>query len=267
MAHFYHLPMEIRQMIYRECLVVGEIYPYSLSDALQPDTETPQDKTGCELPSVALLQVSKTIREEAEPMLYQKNVLRLGSAHVAEKFFERSLNTPERRMWLKSVRTRLDSRDITKADRQKVLEKQLSLLQTRMLFPEKDKSTTSIERILHNDYTNCLADTIWPRKLSPLLEDCKLETLSVNFSDARCSGRCCPMNARALLAFRKGFANGAPKELVLLGLRNKEVKESSKQIKVWTNWRVAKCDRQNVLDIFPKEDENESPRYGRGYSY
>ena len=98
MARFYHLPLEILRMIYREYLVVGEIYPYSLSDAPQPDTETPQDKTGYELPSIALLQVSKIIREEAEPMLYQKNILRLGSAIVTGKFFERSLNTPERRM-------------------------------------------------------------------------------------------------------------------------------------------------------------------------
>ena len=267
MARFYHLPLEIRRMIYRECLAVGEIYPYSLSDALQPDTETPQDKTGCELPSVALLQVSKTIREEAEPILYQKNVLRLGSAEVTEKFFERSLNTPERRMWLKSVRMRLDFKDITKADRQIVLERQLFLLQTRMLFPEKNRSTIAIERILHNEYTNCLADSMWPRKLSPLLEDCRLEKLSVDFSQARCPGSCCPMNARAVLAFRKGFANGAPKELLLIGLKKEESKESRKQIKVWTNWHIAKCDMQNVLDIFPKEDENERPVYSRVYSY
>ena len=251
-------------MIYRECLVVGEIYPYSLSDALQPDTETARDKTGCELPCVALLQVSKTIREEAEPMLYQKNVLILGSADVAGKFFERSLYTPERRMWLKEVCMRLDFRDITKADRQSVLEKQLSLLQTRMLFPEKERSTIAIESILHDAYTNCLAYTVWPRKLSPLLEDCKLEKLLVNFSDARCPAGCCPKVARAAQAFRKGFANGAPKELVLLGLGDKAVKETRKQIKVWTNWRVARCERQNVLDIFPKEDDND---YARVYSY
>ena len=256
MACFYHLPLEIRRMIYRECLVVGEIYPYSLSDALQPDTETPQDKTESELPSVALLQVSKTIREEAEPMLYQKNVLRLGSAEVAGKFFERSLNTPERRMWLKEVRTRLDFRDITKADRQSVLEKQLPLLQTRMLFPEKGRSTITIESTLHDAYTNCLAYNIWPRKLSPLLEDCKLEKFLVNFSSARCSEECCPNITRAVLAFRKGFAYGAPKELVLLGLGDKEVKES-KQIEFWTNWRVARRDGQNVLDIFPKKDDDE----------
>ena len=264
MAHFYHFPLEIRQMIYQECLVVGEIYPYSLSDAQQPDTETAQDKTGCELPSVALLQVSKTIRKEAEPILYQKNVLRLGSADVAGKFFERGLNTPDRRMWLKEVRTRLDFRDIKKADRQRVLEKQLSLLQTRMLFPENERSTIAIESILHDEYTNRLADTIWPRKLSPLLEDCQLEDLWVNFSESRCPGRCCPMKARAVLAFRKGFAHGAPKELHLLGLKNEEIKESRKQIKAWTNWRIARCDMQNVLDIFPKEDDTQ---YVPVYSY
>ncbi|KAM0801882.1 hypothetical protein BDR22DRAFT_845550 [Usnea florida] len=261
MARFYDLPLEIRRMIYRECLVVGEIYPYSLSDALQPYTETPQDKTGCEVPSVAILQVSKTIREEAEPMLYQKNVLRLGSAEVAGKFFERSLNTPERRMWLKSVRTGLDSRDITKADRQSVLENQMPLLHSLMLFPEKGSLATTIEGILHDEYTNCLVDTIWPRKLSPLLNDCKLEKLSVNLSQATCPGKCCPRKGRALLAFRKGFAYGVPKELPLVGLKDKYMEPARGQIKVWTNWPVADCNIQNVFDIFLKEDEKESRRY------
>ena len=247
--------------------MVGEIYPYSLSDALQPDTETPQDKTGCELPSVGLLQVSKAIRKEAEPMLYQKNVLRLGSRKVTKRFFKRCLSTPERRIWLKSVRICLDSEDINTADRQSVLEKQWFLLQTRMLFPEINGSAIAIERILHNEYANCLADKLWPRKLSPLLEDCKLEKLLVDFSYARCPGRCCPMNARAVLAFRKGFAYGAPKELLLTGMKKEEIKESRKQIKVWTNWRVTNCDMQNVLDIFPKEDEGESGVYAGFHTY
>ena len=40
-------------VIYEECLVVGTIYPYSLSDA----DETAQEAIGCDLPTVALLQV------------------------------------------------------------------------------------------------------------------------------------------------------------------------------------------------------------------
>lgn len=39
--------------------MIDEIYPYSLNDARQPDTGTAQEKTGCELPTVALLQVSR----------------------------------------------------------------------------------------------------------------------------------------------------------------------------------------------------------------
>ena len=31
MVHFYDLPLEIRQMIYKECLVVGIVFPYSVT--------------------------------------------------------------------------------------------------------------------------------------------------------------------------------------------------------------------------------------------
>ena len=76
MFNFHALPIEIRLMIYEECLVVGTIYPYSLSDT----DETAQESIGCDLPAVALLQVLKTIRSEAEPVLYHRNDVQLGSA-------------------------------------------------------------------------------------------------------------------------------------------------------------------------------------------
>lgn len=243
-------------MIYEECFVVGEIYPYSLSDAHQPDTETARDKTGCELPTVALLQVSKTIRCEAEPMLYQRNVFRLGSATVTEKFFDRCLKTSERRAWLKSVCMSLTYEDISQTNREAVLAMQLDLARFRLLFPEKTGYPDSFERKLHDEYKKFLNEITWPRKTSPILDNCKLEKLSVDFHWTTCPGKCCNMRARALLAFRKGFAMGMPKELQMMGLTKEETNESKKLIRKWTSWRVAKCDMLNVFDIFPKESEN-----------
>lgn len=258
MPHFYSLPLELRQMIYRECLVVGEIYPYSISDAHQPDTETARDKTGCDLPAVALVQVSVTIRCEAEPMLYQCNVIRLGSATATGKFFERCLKTPERRMWLKSICLSLDFQDITPTDRAAVLATQLDLERDSLLFPEKTRSYTSLslESKLHAEYRKFLAEIVWPRKVSPIIEYCKLEKLSIDFSETTCQARCCKLRAPASLAFRKGFAKGMPKEIQLIGpVKKKTEEELRKLIKKWTSWRVAKCDMLNALDVFPEESE------------
>lgn len=69
MVHFYGFPREIRLTIYKECLVVGEIYPYSLKDPYPGNTTIARDNPRCDLPAVALLEVSKTIRKEAEPSL------------------------------------------------------------------------------------------------------------------------------------------------------------------------------------------------------
>ncbi|KAL8904776.1 MAG: hypothetical protein Q9207_003040 [Kuettlingeria erythrocarpa] len=65
------LPPEIRLMIYDYCLVVGgRITPYPSKADRAVQATTPRNET----PAVALLQVSRQIREEARPSLYGKNV-------------------------------------------------------------------------------------------------------------------------------------------------------------------------------------------------
>ena len=76
MASFLNLPAEIRNMIYRYCLVQNqtlipykEHYPLSKADlAFRKD-----------LPTVALLQVCKKIETEAAAVLYGQNVWRITS--------------------------------------------------------------------------------------------------------------------------------------------------------------------------------------------
>lgn len=241
-------------MIYHECLVVGEIYPYSLSDAHQPDTETARDKTGCNLPTVSLVQVSRMIRHEAEPMLYQRNVVRLGNAAVSGQFFERCLNTPQRRLWLRSVRMSLSFEDLVQTDREAVLIRQLDLARMRLLFPENSHGK-SFELLLHDAYKAFLSETVWPRKTLPILGDCNLEKLSVDLKGTRCQAGCCDMRAQALVAFRKGFSMGMPKKLEIIGVGEEKADASKKLIRKWTSWRVAKCDLLNALDIFPNAAE------------
>ena len=252
MFNFYALPIENRLMIYEECLVVGKIYPYSLSDA----DETAQEAIGCDLPAVALLQVSKTIRMEAEPILYQRNDVQLGSAEFSRKFFERCLNTPERKLWLKSVFTLLECYDITEADREVVLNIELGLARHDMLFPEEvHQSPQQIpwEAKLHDAYKKYLGEFIWPQKLLPLLDYCSLKKLAVHFGCAECQAECCKMRAQAVLSFSKGFAMGFPTQFVTekLGVGKSA---SEKLIRSWTARRIADLeDRKLLLDIFPGE--------------
>lgn len=70
----------------------------------------------------------------------------------SERFFERCLNTPERRMWLKSGCMWLDFQDITQTNREAVLSKQLVLAQDRLLFPERNVYQTSFEQVNWRNY-------------------------------------------------------------------------------------------------------------------
>lgn len=72
---FMRLPREIRNMIYKLCLVVhGEIVPYKENY----DRDTAQDYTE-DKPMIALLAVDKVIRQEAASIFYGKNVWRITS--------------------------------------------------------------------------------------------------------------------------------------------------------------------------------------------
>lgn len=253
MVHINSLPLEIRQIIYEECLVVGEISPYSISDTDQ----TAQEWTGCDLPTVALLQVSKTIRMEAEPILYQRNHFELGSAKFSQKFFERCLNTPERKLWLKSVTIWLESVDISEADLNAVLDTELGLAREDMLsVKRKDVGPGTWSYTLHDAYKKYLGETIWPRKLSPLLELCSLNKLRVYLDVADCQAGCCTMRHQAVRSFSKGFAMGFPTEFETYGLFEGKV-ASEKLIRSWTARRLSPLeDTRLLLGIFPEEADN-----------
>ena len=243
-------------MVYEECLVVGQIYPYSLSDV----DETAQEVTGCDLPTVALLQVSKTIRREAEPLLYQRNHFLLGRAEISRRFFERCLNTPTRKLWFKSVIMWLKFDDHSRADRKAILDTELGLAREFMLFPERVYSQqVPWEEKLHDAYKKHLGEIVWPQKLLPLLDYCSLSKLVLYISRAVCHTDCCAMSYHAVLSFRKGFAMGFPTHFVIGGLGNGKA-ASEKLIRSWTARRLTVSDRKLVHDIFPDEGPDGSDR-------
>lgn len=249
MVHFYSLPGEIRQMIYNGCLVVGEIHPYSISDGYTDRLQTAQDKTGCDRPAVALLQVSKAIRLEAEPTIYQRNHVHLGRAGSSQRFFERCLNTPERKLWLKSVSVSLGHDDMTRADRSAILDTELALARDDMIIPQRaDSEDMPWSETLHDAYSNYLKGTVWPRKVSPLLDHCRLNKLVVSVHSAFCPALCCRIRAYAVLSFNAGFAMGMPERLVIEGF-GEYVSASEELIRSWTSRRIADSDGEHVLDI------------------
>lgn len=72
---FMRLPREIRNLIYKFCLIVhGQVVPYKENY----DRDTAQDYTG-DKPILALFAVDKAIRKEAASIFYGKNVWRITS--------------------------------------------------------------------------------------------------------------------------------------------------------------------------------------------
>ena len=284
MARFHDLPLELRRMIYGECLIVGKIFPYNISDTSDISNISDTDDTASEvtasevtasevtaqewaareasnfdLPNIALLQVSKMIRREAEPILYQRNNVQLGSAEFSQRFFERCLNTPERRSWLKSVSIWLGSDDLSNADRKVVLDTELGSAREDMLEPRRKDDAHETwswsSNKLHHAYKKYLMETIWPRKTSPLLELCSLNKLVVDIECARCRAGCCTMRRHAVQSFSKGFARGFPTEFEIDFLGEGKVALEN-LIRSWTTKRIAELeDNKLLLDIFPNEDE------------
>ena len=83
MIDLFGLPLEIRQMIYAKCLVVGKCFPYTIAGSLDENEcndddslktiESPLESSGYGRPNNSLLRACKVIHQEAEPLLYQCN--------------------------------------------------------------------------------------------------------------------------------------------------------------------------------------------------
>lgn len=112
---FMDLPPEIRLMIYDYCLIVEgrRITPYP-SEADRAIMPTPPSK---EKPAVALLQVSRQIRQEAQPSLYGKNVWCL--SWQSRPLLPHELWIDNRHLF-RHLSIRFDHRDVTKESRREI---------------------------------------------------------------------------------------------------------------------------------------------------
>lgn len=237
MPEFLTLPLEIKRMVYRYCLVVGHVFPYAFAER-SSDTQHGHKElvgwrsTSSTKPAVNILAVCQTIRREAEPILYQNNTFNLPTRDLTARFFGSSLNTPERRSWLKRVEVSLEERDMVKADREVVLDEQLLLAREELLFSRGQDNRLGY--LLHDGYSNHLVSVIWPRKLAPILNLLRLEKLVVDFSRACCPSMCCKLHRKAAMAFDGGFAMGMPTTMVIVGSGNKFVRRVHAHIELRT---------------------------------
>ncbi|KAL8776671.1 MAG: hypothetical protein Q9213_008181 [Squamulea squamosa] len=129
------LPPEIRNIIYEYCLVIpSEIVPYPTEAEKRNETLTFR----CEKPAVALLVVSRQVRDEACVYLYGKNVwrlsLQLGSCFPTTVW---DANAP----LFRHITTSLNHLDITSTHKHKLI---------RLLTDEANSSISSAQMAVLN---------------------------------------------------------------------------------------------------------------------
>ena len=239
---FTSLPPEVRQLVYAECLVVGKVFPYTVSERYHEyDNDDDEQDTGlelsdCEVPSVALLQVCKMIHEEAEPMLYQRNIFVLPACDLTILFFKRSLHNDVRKSWVKSVELDFVAADLTRKDRELVLDAQIALARNDLLFPEKCNAGAEFAHDLHEAYIERLVDVVWPRKASYVGNHLALRKIHLKFGLSECNEGCCLLPGAAIQAMKGGFARGMPVEVKITGL-GKAREPYRKVMAKWTSMR------------------------------
>ena len=265
MFEFFGLPLEVRRMVYAECLVVGKVYPYTLAESYDEyecdfdDDLTARELAGKEAPEVTLLRVCKDIHLEAEAMLYQRNTFMLPVSDLTARFFKRSLHNDTRRAMIKSVRLFLGPADLTRDDREVVLDEVLEYQRDEMLFPEKAYSwSDDLSQELHDAYKHRLGTIVWPRKASFILGHLQLDKLVIDLVDAKCIEGCCFMRALGVQAFQPGFAKAMPKRIEVLGV-SKFRNEILDVLETWTARRLLKVvpgtgrKESEVFDLVSRE--------------
>ena len=70
--------------------------------------------------------------------------------------------------------------------------------------------------VWHDAWKDNLSEVIWPGNLAPILENTKLDRLTVVFWNSRCPAGCCLLHAKPCAA--PHFANGMVKHMSLYGL-------------------------------------------------
>ncbi|MCJ1246483.1 hypothetical protein MMC30_003691 [Trapelia coarctata] len=223
MSSLLSLPAELRKMIHSYALVVGDVYPFRKPAFEKPTMSELSKNKGIQLvvarPAVNLLLTCHTIHQEAESLLYSENVINLPISALTVRFFETALHSTERCSWVKHIRIGFLTDDLGPEQRTLLLQPIFADFQRDLIQISGMLQDTMVEfgRRVHEAFKEQLGTCAWPRKIDPVLENLKLDTLDLDFVACTCINRCCRMAAYALSSFKAGFARGMPKYIRLYG--------------------------------------------------
>ena len=155
------------------------------------------------------------------PIIYSRNTVILPVASLAAKSFENALNTPEKGLLIYFLEVKLNFAGVDPADKKAIYDNSIGQLQDHVLQHPYKASRGD----LSDEYAewgsefpmDCkeALEKAWKRKVSPILEDVKLDELKIDLSGVCCSHgcyNCCKMYLRALWPFQHGFAHGLEHE-------------------------------------------------------
>ena len=139
---------------------------------------------------------------------------------------------------LKSVEMRFEAADMTRADREAILDEQLESVRDDMLFLDRYSTwSRALPERLHDAYKEHLTTVVWPLKASYVLDFLSLDQLIIDFYHARCPKSDCHLRHLAVKALDRGFAKIVPKKLKLQGL-DKAKKDALDVVQAWTARRL-----------------------------
>ena len=249
---FLSLPREVRDMIYSFALVVGTVWPYRQSQRRDYESVSVLWSDGSAAPNIWLLFTCRQIHDEAEPLLYKRNMIELPILPLTARFFIKSLHNTERCSWVKNVFLSLTHEDLTRETACSYVEPctQITRFCTGSDYlcrAEYCVCSHICEDIPHDLFQAQLHTWIWPSKTKHVLDKLKLDRLIVCFCNSICMEQCCNMEGDALMSFKSGFVHGMPREVslwcddedheeleVCLGWADNKEKAFSDTLEEWT---------------------------------
>lgn len=203
-------------MIYSYALSVKDVYPYRKTQQKKYNTSGLYwYQVQFTHPAVCLLSTCRIIRQEAEPVLYSRNVIHLPVSILTQRFFDTALHNPERRSWVKRICVRFRSDDLVSLKSNSTPRPLATDISTRLVGEDTSDILQSVvwrfRADVHDALKQRLWELVWPRKVRPILEHLKLDSIALDFYECSCTERCCILAGCALRAFEPGFAHGTPK--------------------------------------------------------
>ncbi|KAL8678850.1 MAG: hypothetical protein Q9186_004833 [Xanthomendoza sp. 1 TL-2023] len=216
---FLKLPPEIRNLIYRECLVVeGIINPYP--QCYQDKCVVPK---GQFRPSVALLRVSKRIKCEAQAILCGENTWHLNSdtsytgqnsVHRVDKPLWDCFTAPDFANKIGHIIISFDFRDLDHNSLGPIYSS--SAWAQALLQPRRRSLATPTEAAHSFRYQYLYQIWRWKIRVLALLVLGNTEGLTLDFSNCYCPAGCCRLAKRVLDTLRlEGHFNESTRAIYL----------------------------------------------------